>query len=1443
MKTRLLIAFFIILYTQANAQVPVADFTANRTSGCSPLTVTFQDISTNDPKYWNWDFGNSELSTQKNPTITFRQPGVYSVTLVVRNGDGTNGITKTAFITVYPSPVASFTPSTTSACVPSEIHFTDRSTSSEGTITNWLWNFGDGETSTEQNPSHIYTTPGFYTVSLRVTSSTGCEAASTRVRLIRIVSGVEANFTATTPETCNPPYVVNFLNQSSGPGELTHRWQLGAPGNSTETSPVAIYNQDENFNVTLITSSEFGCSDTITKPVSLQGISTNFTGEDSLCIGTPATYTNQSGETALSSRWLLNDVQIATGNSIVRQFNTPGEYQLKLINQYANCTDSVTRTIRVMDQPSINFTNTDAENCSAPFQVDFTDNTANAREWRWSFGDGQFSTEQNPSHTYNQLGSYHVSLIVRDAFGCVDTLTVNNRVRIVKPVIRVSNNNVGGCAPFTYRPSVTTTTTAPITSWQWDFGNGQVFNTMSPTATYTNPGTYDVSVTITTADGCTETLLLRNNVRVGTPVTPDFTADITDLCSGSEVQFTDLTTGANQWLWDFGDGDTSTERNPVHIYTSNGEFTVSLTAYNNGCPTTVTKTQFVTVRPPVAEFNFTSDCSNFTEVQFTNSSVTDPAFGPISYLWNFGDGNTSTDEHPINQYSGPGIYNVSLEVANGACTSMITRPLPLEIPSAQFTINNNTLCRNENIILTSTETNTSLIATYQWRIGASPLFTDGRTTTQRRSNRGSYDVELILTDTNGCVYSHVEPDFFTIVGPTSSFSIPDAEVCLGSPVSFNDLSTSNQAITRWTFDYGDGNRQDFTQPGNFNHSYSDSGTYTVRLTVEDLSGCTNTSTRTNGVFVSNPIARIDFDSVLHCQGMPLEFSADSSSGRNLSFEWEFGDGSSGTGIRPVHTYTGDDADYNIFLKVTDDVGCSDSILVQNLVSVKSPKPAFTASDTLTICPPLEVHFTNASSDYQTLYWNFNDGTDSSIVENPRHFFNDYQTFEVKLYTVGFGGCLDSAVQNIHLINPNVTRVNYSPLSNCNELDVNFELFPPNDLRFIFNFGDGTRDSSQNRFLQHYYGSPANYNPSILLMDKVGCQANLSAGPPIRVIGAQPLFGVDNTQFCDSGTVFFTNYTLGNDPVVDWRWDMGDNTIINNGDHQQHRFTSPGEYITTLSVVTASGCSNQIADTIMVYSTPHTNILSADTICIQDMALFSAMLLNPDTATINYRWALGNGESSTLREPNTVYNTTGDFAVSLQTSNAFGCQSVSNKTVHVVPLPTVTPVEHPVIFAGESVNLQMNYTGPIVNYNWVPATNLSCNECPDPVATPRRTTTYNIEIIDSRGCKNSSEVTVTVVCGNNNLFIPNTFSPNGDGRNDSFYPLGTGLERIQSLRIFNRWGEKVFEKTNFSANSPAEGWNGMVKGKPASPDVYIYTIEVICENGEVFPYTGNVMLIR
>jgi gliding motility-associated-like protein len=200
---------------------------------------------------------------------------------------------------------------------------------------------------------------------------------------------------------------------------------------------------------------------------------------------------------------------------------------------------------------------------------------------------------------------------------------------------------------------------------------------------------------------------------------------------------------------------------------------------------------------------------------------------------------------------------------------------------------------------------------------------------------------------------------------------------------------------------------------------------------------------------------------------------------------------------------------------------------------------------------------------------------------------------------------------------------------------------------------------------------------------------------------------------------------------------------------------------------------------------------------------------------------------------------------LQAANKLGCSDTTSKNIFVPPVPDITIAEDPVIPVSTGVTLPVTYSPDVTSWTWTPSKNLSCIDCATPYANPKQTTTYHVKASDQYGCYATKDITVTVVCNGLNYFIPNTFSPNGDGVNDVFAPRGVGLARVNGMRIFNRWGEMVFEKMNFVANdrTPAGGWDGTYKGKPAPADVYVYIIEFVCENNAIVPVKGNVALVR
>ena len=149
---------------------------------------------------------------------------------------------------------------------------------------------------------------------------------------------------------------------------------------------------------------------------------------------------------------------------------------------------------------------------------------------------------------------------------------------------------------------------------------------------------------------------------------------------------------------------------------------------------------------------------------------------------------------------------------------------------------------------------------------------------------------------------------------------------------------------------------------------------------------------------------------------------------------------------------------------------------------------------------------------------------------------------------------------------------------------------------------------------------------------------------------------------------------------------------------------------------------------------------------------------------------------------------------------------------------------------------------ISSVTWTGIEPSNCTQCLTQTVVPIITTSYSVEVVSVDGCSDSDEITL-FMDHDLDVYVPNIFSPNGDGSNDVFFPRGSGLFRIKSARVFDRWGEVMYEKNDFNANDPNAGWDGSFKGLKLNPDVYIYTFEIICDNNSTLIYKGNIALIK
>ena len=302
-------------------------------------------------------------------------------------------------------------------------------------------------------------------------------------------------------------------------------------------------------------------------------------------------------------------------------------------------------------------------NASNNLTVNFTDMTTNGpTSWAWDFGDGNASTLQNPTHTYTSPGTYTVCLTATN--GCATSPTDN-----VCQSVTVSNTACSApTAAFNHSISNFTVNFTDVTgnmptAWSWDFGNGITSTLQNPTHTYSTPGTYTVCLIAT--NGCANTP--NDTICESITVTGNCSSPVSDYSTTGTnltIDFADLSTGMpTTWSWDFGDGSSSNLQNPSYTYAAAGSYTVCLVTTNACGTNTVCNTIVVGCTPPNADFGAT--LANFDVTFVDASSAPDPI---LSWMWDFGDGNTSTVQSPTHTYTTNGTYTVCLTVTTTCAT-------------------------------------------------------------------------------------------------------------------------------------------------------------------------------------------------------------------------------------------------------------------------------------------------------------------------------------------------------------------------------------------------------------------------------------------------------------------------------------------------------------------------------------------------------------------------------------------------------------------------------------------------------------------------------------------------------------------------------------------------------------------------------------------------------
>jgi len=669
-------------------------FVANFTQNTFLAPVNGAQLQT-----FSWSFGNGQTGSGAATSHLYAAPGAYAVQLVTESNHGCFDTAETTLL-VNPAPqISSVQASTVCEGLVTDLSASAALSSVNGTqIASYNWSFGDGnvQNTAPSLTAHLYANPGSYTATVVVASSQGCldsGQVTVAVNPKPVLSGLSI------PQVCegilSQGTVAVSVPQLNGAQLQSTVWSHGDGTNSPAPGLSHQYANAGNYSVQLVATTNQGCVDSIqgaalVNPLPQIGTLAAVT----LCEGDAAAFTQSAQVAAINGAqltqfdWSFGDGNSGSGTSASHTYLNEGLLTGQLqVTTNQGCTDVQTFPVAINPTPVIQSVSAPAvcEGTSASFaeSIQYSGfNNGVVQSYNWISGDGSSYATQGPiNHTYVAPGSYTVSLMIQTSHGCSDSMQVTQLVH-ENPVIQ-SNQVVPVCQGVStqFSPVVLLSGVngAIINDYIWDFGNGSGSTQATPGVVYAAPGTYTAELIVVTQYGCSDTSLLTAEV-YHLPQ-PDFLIDT--LCYGVEGTFlntSQIADGSIQsYEWNFGDNaGFSNQQDPFYVFSAPGTYTVTLTATSGqGCANQIQLPVSISQGP-------NSSFSPILTAPFTLQFTPDSQLPGQTYLWDFGDGQTSTMAVPTHQYTQPGQFQVCLTVSDANCSSESCSSVQLNTTGTQL---------------------------------------------------------------------------------------------------------------------------------------------------------------------------------------------------------------------------------------------------------------------------------------------------------------------------------------------------------------------------------------------------------------------------------------------------------------------------------------------------------------------------------------------------------------------------------------------------------------------------------------------------------------------------------------------------------------------------------------------------------------------------------------
>ncbi len=559
---------------------PQASFGTNLDAFCSPFPVLLNNTSTGLPDTFEWDFGDGSFSSVEEPTAHNYYTGTentdYTIWLYLENECGRDTANYT--ITVWPNTITGFfNTNVLEGCEPLAVEFTDHSDGA--TQISYYLGDGYGYTS-DDNPSQIYT-EGQYTIYQY--ADNGCSYDTTSIT-ITVYDAPDIDFTTNISSSCTHN-AIHFIPEPDDAVELF--WDFDDGNVSGLSNPIHEYEEGGTYNVTLTGLSDNGCTTIVQHPINIvAGPEASFSVPDLVgCSPFQVCFSNSTTAGNFYT-WNFGDGNTGNGQAPCHTYQNVGSDALPITIQMIAqdiqlCADTFEVNIIIAPQPISSFTLSGFDPCIIPQTLYTTNLSQFANGYEWVLENETISSFTNTAVTFENIDEYVITLIATNQFGCSSSSNTTYTISDL-PVAMLNATPRQGCVPLTVQFN---NISSEATDYVWNLGNGLESNDVNPVFTYNNVGNYDITLTAYNDVGCTDALYLEDYIRVfGLPIA-NFWADPveTDIYQ-STIEFHNTSYNAYDVEWYFGDGEVSTEYDPVYTYSDAGIWPVTLTVWNMyGC--------------------------------------------------------------------------------------------------------------------------------------------------------------------------------------------------------------------------------------------------------------------------------------------------------------------------------------------------------------------------------------------------------------------------------------------------------------------------------------------------------------------------------------------------------------------------------------------------------------------------------------------------------------------------------------------------------------------------------------------------------------------------------------------------------------------------------------------------------------------------------------------